>query len=383
MLRVRGAIRLLTGFARRAEQDAALDEELRFHIERATDRNVRDGMTPDEARRQALVTFGGQAQGTAATRDQERSGWCDDFARDLRYGAAGLRRNPGFAAGAVITIALAIAAVATVFNFVSAVYLRTLPVPEGRRLVQVRHPISATREAYLGYPAFERLRERTKTLDLVVAHYSTSPLYMSERGESGEVPGAVVSADYFRLLGLRPALGRFFVPSEDSVRDRDAVAVLEYGLWQSRFGADSHVVGEHISLNGRAFTVIGVAPSGFEGIVGGLVNKVWIPMAMLRTGYRYCDGYQFSCRVTDILARLAPGATLQQAQTEAAALGPTLMAGADTPRAALPPAIWARPARAATLHRAKTGAAAVGPALRAGAAPGRPALPIRVDPGHE
>src|SRR6185436_14638370 len=115
-----------------------------------------------------------------------------------RYGAAALRRNPGFAAGAVTTIALAIAATTTVFNFVSAVYLRSLAVPEGPRLVRIHSAVPPTRETTLGFPAFLRLRERTKSFDLVVAHYSTAPLYLNARGESNEVPSAVVSADYFR-----------------------------------------------------------------------------------------------------------------------------------------------------------------------------------------
>src|SRR6185436_844605 len=117
-----------------------------------------------------------------------------------------------------------------------------LDVPEGTHLVHVATP---------GYPAFVRLRERTRVFDAVVAHYSTAPLYVTARRESGELPGAVVSADYFRMLGLRPALGRFFLASEDSVRDRDAVVVIGHGLWRTRFAGDSSVIGEHITINGR------------------------------------------------------------------------------------------------------------------------------------
>jgi predicted permease len=334
MVRVRSAIRLVAGLAWRRSQDSELEEEMRFHADQATERNIRREMTPGDARAQALAAIGGRARWTEATRDEQRSRVLDDFARDLRYGAAALRRNIGFAAGAVTTIALAIAAVATVFNFVNAVYLRPLPVPEGRRLVRIQDDVPATRESNLGYPSFVRLRERTRTLDVVVAHYSTSPLYLSARGEAVEIPGAVVSADYFQMLGLRPALGQFFAPAQDSVPDRDAVAVLGYDLWQIRFGGDSGVVGEHISVNGRPFTVIGVAPRGFDGIAGGLVNTIWIPMMMLHTGYRYCDGFAFSCKITAILARLAPGATLREAQAEVTALRATMVAGDDTTRAA-------------------------------------------------
>ena len=333
-LRARAAIRLATGFLHRHSQDSALDEELQFHIDRATERNIRRGMTAADARRHALVTLGGRTQWMETTRDEQRSGLLDDFMRDLRYGAAALRRNVGFAVGGVITIALAIAATTTVFNFVSAVYLRSLAVPEGARLVRIHAAVPPTRESTLGFPAFLRLRERTRSLDLVAAHYSTAPLYMNARGESGEVPSAVVSAEYFRMLGIRPALGRFFAPAEDSVADRDAVAVIGYGLWRSRFGADSQVIGERISINGRPFTVVGVAPPEFDGVEGGLVNALWIPMMMLRTGYRWCDGFDPSCPITSILARLAPGATVVEAQAEVNALRATLLAGGDSAQTA-------------------------------------------------
>jgi predicted permease len=332
--RAQAAIRLVTGFVDRRSQDSALDQEMQFHIDQATERNIREGMTADDARRRALVAFGGRTQWTEATRDQQRSRLIDDLLRDLRYGAAALRRNMGFAAGAIITIALAIAATTTVFNFVSAVYLRPLAVPEASRLVRIHSTVPPTQESTLGFPAFLRLRERTKSLDLVAAHYSTAPLYVHARGESAEVPSAVVSADYFRMLGIRPALGRFFLPAEDSVPDRDAVAVIGHGLWRTRFGGDPRVVGESISINGRPFTIVGVAPPGFEGVEGGLVNALWIPMMMLRTGYRWCDGFHPSCTITSILARLAPGVTLVEAQREVTALRPTLLAGDDSARTA-------------------------------------------------
>jgi len=334
LVRARAALRLVAGFVQRRSQDAALDEELQFHIDHATERNIRRGMTADAARRHALVTLGGRARWTEATRDEQRSRLLDDVVRDLRYGAAALRRNIGFSVGGVITVALGVAATTTVFNFVSAVYLRSLAVPEGRRLVRIHSAVPPTQESTLGFPAFVRLREHTRSLDLVAAHYSTAPLYVKARGESGEVPGAVVSAAYFRMLGLRPALGRFFAPDEDSVPDRDAVAVIGYGLWRSRFDADSQVVGEHIAINGRSFTIVGVAPPEFDGVAGGLVNALWIPMMMLRTGYRFCDGFDPSCAVTAILARLAPGVTLPEAQAELAGLRTMLLAGDDSARAA-------------------------------------------------
>jgi predicted permease len=333
-LRTRAAIRLLTGFGHRRAQDAALDEELQFHIDHATEQGIRRGMAPRDARRAALVALGGRARWTEAARGEQRSRVLDDFVRDLRYGASALRRNFGFTTGGVMTIALAIAATTTVFNFVSAVYLRSLDVPEGPRLVRIHAAVPPTEESTFGFSAFLRLREHATSFDLVAAHYSTAPLYVTARGASAEVPSAVVSADYFRMLGLRPALGRFFTAEEDSVPDRDAVAVIGYGLWHGRFAGDSQVIGEHITINSRSFTIVGVAPPEFDGIAGGLVNSLWIPMMMLHTGYRWCDGFQSSCAITAILARLAPGVTLSHAQAELTGLRATLLADADSAHAA-------------------------------------------------
>ena len=330
--RVRAAMRLVTGFVHRRSRDLALDEEMQFHLDQATKRNIQRGLTPDEARHTALAALGGRTQWTEATRDQQRSRVLNDFTRDLRYGAAGLRRNIGFAAGGVITIALAIAATTTVYNFVSAVYLRSLDVPEGRRLVRIHGFYSPQDEQELGFPAFRRLRAQSRTLDVVAAHYSTAPLYLQARGEAREVSSAVISADYFRMLGIRPVLGRFFVPEDDSIPDRDAVAVIGYRLWQNLFRADHTVLGERVIINGRSFTIVGVAPPEFVG-VGGDVNEMWIPTMMLHTGYRYCDGFSFSCTITTILARLAPGVTLPEAQAELNALRATLVVGADTSEA--------------------------------------------------
>jgi putative ABC transport system permease protein len=234
-----------------------------------------------------------------------------------------------FAASATATIALGIAATVTVFSFINSIYLRPLPVPEGRRLVRIAAEYRPRSDLTLGYPAFLVLREAAKSFDAVAAHYSTAPLYMAARGESAEEMGAVVSADYFPMLGIRPVRGRFFLASEDSVPDRDAVAVIGHAMWLRRFGGEAGAVGEKITINGRVFTVIGVAPPGFEGIVAGLVSEVWIPSMMLRTGYRWCNAFEASCAITAITARLAPGVTLREARAELSVLAPRLIAATD------------------------------------------------------
>ena len=327
--RARGRGRLAAGLFDRAPQDAELDEELEFHIAKATERNVRRGMPPDEARRVALASFGGRSYWADETRDQQRSRLLDDFGRDLQYGAATLRRNPGFAISAVLTIALAIAATTAVFSFINAVYLRPLNVPEGKRLVRIYGADHPEFDLQLGWAPYQTLRSRAHTFDRVAAHYSTAPLYVTSRNQSAEVMGAVVSASYFPMLGVRPALGRFFNADEDAVPDRDAVAVIGHGLWQSRFGGDPGVLGEHIVINGREFTIIGVAPPSFEGVVPSWLNELWIPTMMLRTGYRWCDGFERTCAITSIIARLAPGISLGAARSELSALRGGILEGTD------------------------------------------------------
>jgi len=325
----RSAMGLLAGFTSERTHEQDLDDELQFHLEKAVERNVRRGMTADQARRAALVQFGGRVQWSEATRDERRSRIVDDFVRDVRYGAATLRRSPGFAASAILTVALGIVATVTVFSFINSIYLRPLAVPEGRRLVRISGGDRPDGEQELGFPAFRELRRSARSFDMVAAHYSTAPLYMTARGESAEARGAVASADYFRMLGIRPALGRFFSVTEDSVPDRDAVAVIGYGMWQRRFGGDTRVLGETVTINGRAFSIIGVAPDGFDGVVAGFPSELWIPAMMLRTGYRWCNAFEATCAITSIIARLAPGATLAQARAEISAMTPRLAALTD------------------------------------------------------
>ena len=327
--RARSGGRLAAGLFRRAPRDAELDEEIGFHIAEATARNMRRGMAANEARRAALAAFGGRAHWADETRDQQRSRLVDDFARDLQYGAHALRRHRGFAISAVLTVSLAIAATTTVFSFINAVYLRPLDVPEGTRLVRIYGGDRPDRDQELGYPAYRVLRTGTHAFDRVAAHYSTAPLYVTARNESSEVTGAVVSAEYFGMLGVRPALGRFFTADEDAVPDRDAVAVIGHGLWQRRFASEPSAVGEQITINGRAFTIVGVAPASFDGVVPGPVNELWIPTMMLRTGYRWCNAFERSCAITSVLARLAPGVSLGTARAELSARRASILDATD------------------------------------------------------
>ena len=259
---------------------------------------MRRGMSPDEARRAALAALGGRTHwanrpATSSAADSSRTS-----SATSATARSALRRNPGFAVSAVLTIALAIAATTTVFSFVNTVYLRPLNVPrrEAPRQDLRRRPPEF--DLQLGFPAYQALRGRARSFDLVAAHYSTAPLYLTSRNESAEVIGAVVSSRVLPDARRRPVLGRFFSADEDAVPDRDAVAMIGYGLWQSRFGGDPRRDRRARDDQHRVFTVIGVAPEGSRASSRGGSTSLWIPAMMLHTGYRWCDAFERTCPIT-------------------------------------------------------------------------------------
>ena len=249
--------------------------------------------------------------------------------QDIRYAARQLRKSPGFTTIAVVTIAIGIAANVSVFSFMDALLLRSVPAKDPSRLVRIVAP-EHDGGGLFSYPEYAYLRDHLTTLGLLSAHYSTAPLYITANGESREVQGAVVSSSYFEVLGLRPQLGRLFTMEEDSVPDRDAVAILGCGFWQRVFGGDPKISGKTLIINGHSFDIIGVMPQGFHGVeIGGMPNEIWIPTMMSRVGYRGCDVFQPSCTFLGLLGRLAPGRGISEAQAEVATLMRQLQTNAN------------------------------------------------------
>lgn len=247
--------------------------------------------------------------------------------QDLRYGVRMLLKQPGFTLIAVVTLSLGIGANLTIFSFVDTMFLRPLPAREPDRLVIVE----ATRndqwtEGY-AYPAYLHYRDHCHSFEALVAHYSTAPVNIVAEGDSRVTNGAVVSANYFSVLGIQPRLGRFFLPEEDVVPDRDPVVVISHTMWEGLFGGDPAVLGRELLLNGTACRIIGVTPPGFQGVLAGFPNEFWIPTMMLRLGYRWCDAItEVDCRPLSLLGRLAPGRTLADAQAELSVLSDQLAA---------------------------------------------------------
>src|SRR6185295_341072 len=240
------------------------------------------------------------------------------FIQDLRYGVRMLLRRPALGLTAVVTLALGIGANLTIFSFVDTMFFRPLPVHEPYQLLAVGVGI----DNGFAYPAYTHFRDHNKSFESLAAHYSTAPLNLTAPdGDSETLNGAVVSANYFSTLGITPFLGRFFSPDEDSVPDRDRVAVISQGLWQSRLGGDRLVLGKQLRLNGSDFTIVGVAPAEFQGVSPGYPNDVWIPTMMLRLGYRSCDALKdLECRPLESIGRLNRNQSLISAQAELSTL---------------------------------------------------------------
>jgi len=325
----------LRALFRRDAVERELDEELRFHLEHEIDKRLAAGMPRAEAARQARLAVGGFAQIKEAHRDARGVRAIESILQDLRYGARTLRHTPLFAVTSVMTLALSTAALATVLTLAHTLFVRRLPVPHAEEVVAVSgtrirwNPDRVTlhdaeRLRILGpvsYPDYVSFRDRATTVTGLAAHYPTAPLFVSANGNVREINGAVVSANFFRLLGLEPVSGRFFHDAEDRVPDRDRVAVISSNLWRSWFAASPSAIGSHVRINSVDFTVVGVAPSEFVGTTP-IPIEIYLPTMMLRVGYRWCDdALAADCAALQMIGRLAPGQTLASAAAEL----PTLM----------------------------------------------------------
>ena len=292
-------IRLTTSVTRRHDE-RRLREDIDDHLAFQTEQNLRRGLPPAEARRQALLAFGSIETVKEDYRDQQGVPVLEHLLQDVRVALRRMRKTPGFTAAAIATLALGLGLTSAVMSLAYALFMRPLPVDAASRLVFVDQTL-VNRPATSGfphsYPDYLYYRDHARAFAELAAHYSTSPMNMVTPDGPLNVSGSVVTGNYFSLLRLTPAAGRFFSADEDRVPGRDPVAILSYDLWRTRFAADLRVLGTTVRLNGTDFTVIGVAPEHFRGILSGLTpNDVWIPAAMFRVGYRYCDAQTRECR---------------------------------------------------------------------------------------
>jgi putative ABC transport system permease protein len=244
--------------------ESRLDEEVRFHVDMLAQRNQRAGMTSDDARRAALVRFGGRGQWTEASRDEYRSRPLDDFVRDVRHAVRTLRSAPSFTVAAVATLAIGIGATTAIFSAVYGVLLEPLPFPDQDRVVAVyqnNHAKGIEREP-VAPGNFAEWDQRSRAFSALGAAEPFGLTYSGPEGEE-ELPDFNVTRGFFPALSVRPLLGRLF-DAEDYQPHHTLSIVLSYGSWQRRFGGDPHIVGRTILISKAPATIIGVLPRDFS-----------------------------------------------------------------------------------------------------------------------
>ncbi|HYE16707.1 MAG TPA: ABC transporter permease [Pyrinomonadaceae bacterium] len=311
---------------RRRKCEEELEKELRFHLEQHTDDLIAQGHSPEEARRRARLALGGPEQVKEMCRDARGTRWANDLLRDLRYGVRVLAKQPGFTAVAALTLALGIGVNTAILSAVNGFVLRPLPVEKPEELIAPYWGRKTDAQVWgrFSYPNYLDLREQNKSFaDLCAWSEASAGISSGESVKAGEggraevIWGELVSANYFDVMGVKPALGRGFLPEEDSTPGTHPVAVISHSLWQRRFDGDGGVVGKTVYLNGHPFTVVGVMPESFLGGAFYLRKAFWAPLMMSqkfarRPEWKTDRGYA----LFQLYGRLKPGVTLQQAEAD-------------------------------------------------------------------
>ena len=290
----------LRALFRRDAVEGELDDELRFHFDQQVDKLVESGLPLREARRRTRLAFGGQEQVKEECREARGVRLIENLFQDLRYSLRTLRKSPGFAITAVLTLALGIGANAAIFSVVNAVLLRSLPYPDSNQMLTLPHNQSL--------PDLEDIQKQTRTFS-AIGGMTQQALDFTGSGEPVQIIGGLCNAGLFDALRVRPTLGRPFTPQED-VAGGPALVILTHGFWTRQFGADPAVVGKSMRLSGTSYTVIGVMPSDFwlPGRAVDVISSLLVtnPVAAQFRGVHFLTTY----------FRLRPDASIEQANAE-------------------------------------------------------------------
>ncbi len=289
-----------------------IDEEYRFHIELRTDENIARGMSLEDARRDAEQRFGHRSSITEAGYDVRGGGLVETVAQDVRFSTRVLRKNPGFALVAVVTLALGIGATTAIFSVVDAVLLRPLPFESPDRLIVIRESKPPTFPSFSCAPGnFLDWKAQNDVFERLVA-VRTMPLNLTGSGEPERLRGLGVTEGFFAMLGVQPQIGRDFVPEEQEAGHSDVV-ILSHGLWQRRFGGDPGVVGRPLTFDGKSYTVLGVMPATFSFLDP--ATELWTPVVLTAQDAQNHGGKSFL-----VVGRLKPDVSVEQARTEMTAI---------------------------------------------------------------
>jgi putative ABC transport system permease protein len=293
MTRLRILLSRLWSLVRSRQMDREIDDEITSHLAEATDEYIEQGLSPEEARRAALRSFGGVTQTKEVYRHVRSFMSLDDLARDLRHTVRTLRRSPGFTMVTVVTMALGIGATTAIFSVVNGVFLRPLPYPNAERLMQ---PLTIFANGFQGtfsYPNFEDVQDQNRTFAGLAAY--TIRAASAAMGEQGfRVRWTRVSPGFLSLIGRPPALGRGFTADEEQTGG--PVAVVSYGYWQNRLAGRSDFASQSVRVNERTYAIIGVMPRGYDFPAG---TDLWAPLPPMGMQNRTATGYGVVGRLRD------------------------------------------------------------------------------------
>jgi predicted permease len=292
--------------------ESGMDAELNFHIEAYAEDLSRSGVPREEAIRRARIEFGGIERAKEECREARGVSILLSLVQDVRYGLRTLRKNPGFTAIAVLTLALGMGANAAIFGLVDSAFLRGLPFHEPHRLVRI-WTIEADGDLHTPTPTdYQAVREDSKSFEQIAAAGWADYFYDADGSVSENLPAFLVTPNWLPTVGVQPLLGRSF-RDEEQIAGQDAVVMLSYDCWHTRFHADPHIAGRQIVLNRRPVTVIGVLPQS----LGPYYQELEIFAPLVLDSYLSQGNVRAGQMRVQIIARLKPGVTLGQARSEA------------------------------------------------------------------
>ena len=305
--------RSLRGLLNPEKRELDMNREILFHIECETEKNIRRGLSPDEARRAAMLSFGGIERIKEEGRHSRKFQWVEELWRDLQYAVRILRRDPGFTLVALLTLALGIGVNTAIFSVIYGVLLKPLPFEDGNRIVVVRQtaPLAGQNNVPFSVKEIADYREQNTTFNALVEHHSMSFTLLGGK-EPELIQTGVVSWNFFDVLGVRPMLGRAFL-KEDEDHGAEAVLVLSHEYWMRSHHGDRDIVGRVFAMNNRPHTVIGVLPP-FPQFPNN--NDVYMPTSACPT--RSSDQFRENrnLRMMSLIGKVKPETTLSQANSD-------------------------------------------------------------------
>src|SRR5271169_27815 len=279
---LRSSILRLRNIFQQDQLDRDLHDELSSHLQLHIEDNIQAGMTPAEARRQALLTLGGLEQTKESVRDTRGLPFLETLLQDLRFGFSLLRKSPGFTAVAVLTLALGIGGAAAIFGAINPILFKSLPYPHASRVMAIWEIRNDGSHGDATFGMYRGLRDQQRSFDSLAVLRPWQPT-LTGTGRPERLDAQGVSASYFQVLGLSPVLGRDFQPSDDRLHG-PTVVILSDRLWHRRFSADPGIIGRQITLeesagfaDSNSYTVIGVMSRRFENVLAPSV-ELWVPL---------------------------------------------------------------------------------------------------------